>query len=247
MSKSKKNIVDPEQLIAAYGADTARFFALFAAPPEKDLEWSDQGVEGGYRFLTRLWRFVLQHRERLVPLNSDPQGASLSAELRELRRMIHRTIKKVTNDIEGRFHFNTAVAAIMELFNALSLTANDDAKLEEGAALIKSGLETLVILLGPFVPHLASELWEQLGHPEHLNTIRWPVYSDEALEEEQLLIVVQVDGRVRGKITVPSDATGDVIEAEALRDPKVKGFLQGKEVRRVIQVPRRLVNIVLGG
>lgn len=247
MSKSKKNIVDPEQLIAAYGADTARLFALFAAPPEKDLEWSDQGVEGAYRFLTRLWRFVLQHRELLVPLNSDLQEESFSAELRELRRMIHRTIKKVTNDIESRFHFNTAIAAIMELFNALSLTASDEAKLEEGAALIKSGLETLVILLCPFVPHLASELWEQLGHREHLDTIRWPVYSDEALEEERLLIVVQVDGRVRGKIMVPSDATGDVIEAEALKDPKVKGFLQGKEVRRVIQVPRRLVNIVLGG
>ena len=247
MSKSKKNIVDPEELTAAYGADTARLFTLFAAPPEKDLDWSDQGVEGAHRFLNRLWRFVFQHRDVFLRTNSDLHQKELPHNLRELRRLIHRTIKKVTDDIEGRFHFNTAIAAVMELFNALSLAARDKYALEEGISLIKGGVETIVVLLYPFVPHMASELWENLGHQKGLEEIRWPVYSQEALEEEQLLIVIQVDGRVRGRITVPADASREFIEAEALANPKVRGFIHGKEIQRVIQVPRRLVNIVLEG
>jgi leucyl-tRNA synthetase len=247
MSKSKKNIVDPEELIAAYGADTARLFTLFAAPPEKDLEWSAQGVEGAYRFLTRLWRFVFQHREALLAATPDFLKKELPADLREVRRMTHRTIKKVTDDIETRFHFNTAIAAVMELLNALTLSAKEGLSQKERAGLIKGGLETIVVLLYPFVPHMASELWEALGHHESLDQVRWPVYSEEALEEERLLIVVQVDGRVRGKITVPAAATAEMVEAEALADPKVKGFLHGKEIQRVVQVPRRLVNIVLEG
>ena len=247
MSKSKGNVVDPDFLIERYGADTARLFALFAAPPEKDLDWSDQGVEGAHRFLGRLWRFVFQNQGVLFRATSDLQPESLSPHLRELRRLIHRTIKKVTDDIEGRFHFNTAIAAVMEFFNALSLAAKDESQLEQGAGLIKGGLETIIVLLYPFVPHMASELWENLGHQKSLEEVRWPVYSQEALEEEQLLIVVQVDGRVRGRITVPADASSEFIEAEALADPKVRGFLHGKEVQRVIQVPHRLVNIVLEG
>ena len=247
MSKSKGNVVDPDFLIERYGADTARLFALFAAPPEKDLDWSDQGVEGAYRFLTRLWRFVSQYRDALASAASDLDPKELSPTLRELRRQIHRTIKKVTDDIEGRFHFNTAIAAVMELFNALSLAGKDESIWKDGTPLIKGGVETLVVLLYPFVPHMASELWESLGHRNSLEEIRWPGYSEEALEEERWLIVVQVDGRVRGRITVPADASNEFIEAEALADPKVKGFLHGKEIQRVIQVPRRLVNIVLEG
>ncbi len=247
MSKSKGNVVDPDFLIERYGADTARLFALFAAPPEKDLDWSDQGVEGAYRFLTRLWRFVSQYRDVLASAASDLDPKELSPTLRELRRQIHRTIKKVTDDIEGRFHFNTAIAAVMELFNALSLAGKDESVWKGGTPLIKGGVETLVVLLYPFVPHMASELWESLGHRNSLEEIRWPGYSEEALEEERWLIVVQVDGRVRGRITVPADASNEFIEAEALADPKVKGFLHGKEIQRVIQVPRRLVNIVLEG
>ena len=247
MSKSKGNVVDPDFLIERYGADTARLFALFAAPPEKDLDWSDQGVEGAYRFLTRLWRFVSQYRDALASAASDLDPKELSPTLRELRRQIHRTIKKVTDDIEGRFHFNTAIAAVMELFNALSLAGKDESVWQDGTPLIKGGVETLVVLLYPFVPHMASELWESLGHRNSLEEIRWPGYSEEALEEERWLIVVQVDGRVRGRITVPADASNEFIEAEALADPKVKGFLHGKEIQRVIQVPRRLVNIVLEG
>ena len=244
MSKSKKNIVDPEDLIAQYGADTARLFTLFAAPPEKDLEWNAQGVEGAFRFLTRLWRFVVQNREQLAAAGSAP--AALSGELKDLNRLVHRTIKKVTEDIETRFHFNTAIAAIMELLNAVMATAQKDS-LDGRPAVVKDALVAIVTLLYPFVPHVASELWTALGQTKPLDQVVWPGYSNEALEQEKLLIVVQVNGKVRGKVTVPADASGDAIEAMALADPKVKGFLAGKGIQKVIQVPRRLVNIVLEG
>jgi leucyl-tRNA synthetase len=247
MSKSKKNIIDPEDLINQYGADTARLFTLFAAPPEKDLEWSDQGVEGGYRFLTRLWRLVFQHRELWANSAANGAAAELAGELRDLRRMVHRTIKKVSDDIETRFHFNTAIAAIMELFNAVSAAAPAAVRSSEGAAVIKQGIEAMIILLAPFVPHVASELWDKLGHRERLDQVPWPEYSEGALEEEKLLIVVQVNGKVRGKITVPADVSQERIEADALADPKVVGFLDGKKVQRVVYVPRRLVNIVVEG
>ena len=246
MSKSKGNVVDPDLLIGRYGADTSRLFSLFAAPPEKDLEWSDQGVEGANRFLNRLWRFVYHHRDTLLGVTSDPFQRELPSELKNLRRMIHRSIKKVTEDIEERFHFNTAIASIMELYNALSAAARDGLVGEDLAALVKNGLETIVVLLFPFVPHMASELWENLGHQERLEEVHWPGYSLEALEEEQLLIVIQVDGRVRGRITVPADASEEFIETKAMADPKVGDYIRGKDIRRVVQVPRRLVNIVLG-
>src|SRR4029434_4819600 len=208
MSKSKKNIVDPEDLVNRYGADTARLFTLFAAPPEKDLEWSDQGVEGAYRFLTRLWRLVAQQRELWTNGSANGEVVELSPELRDLRRIIHRTIKKVTEDIEARFHFNTAIAAIMELFNAVSAAAQRPSPSAAAAnAVIKQGVETMIVLLAPFVPHVASELWQQLGHLEMVDQVAWPNYSEDALEEEELLIVVQVNGKVRGKITVPADAS----------------------------------------
>jgi leucyl-tRNA synthetase len=247
MSKRKKNIIDPEDLINRYGADTARLFTLFAAPPEKDLEWSDQGVEGAYRFLTRLWRLVFQLRELWANSAANDEAAELSAELRDLRRMTHRTIKKVSDDIENRFHFNTAIAAIMELFNALSAAVQTGVRSSAEVTVIKQGLETMIVLLAPFVPHVASELWEQLGHREALDQVPWPEYSADALEEEKLLIIVQVNGKVRSKITVPADVTQDRIETDALADPKVQGFLDGKKVQRVVYVPRRLVNIVVEG
>jgi leucyl-tRNA synthetase len=247
MSKSKKNIVDPEDLVIAYGADTARLFTLFAAPPEKDLEWSDQGVEGGFRFLSRLWRFVHQHSEALAEARIDLQSGETGGELRELRRMIHRTIKKVTEDIDGRFHFNTAIAAIMELFNAVSGVAQNARLTRDGAGLVKAGVETIVILLAPFVPHIASELWEHLGHQDRLDRVPWPTYAPEALEQEELLIVVQVNGKVRGKITVPADVTQERIERAALADERVSAFLGEKKIQRLVHVPRRLVNIVVEG
>ncbi|HEX2242234.1 MAG TPA: leucine--tRNA ligase, partial [Gammaproteobacteria bacterium] len=230
MSKSKKNIVDPEELVATYGADTARLFTLFAAPPEKDLEWSDQGVEGAYRFLNRLWRFLLQNRELLAG-ESDSGQLNGSAEVRDLHRMIHRTIKKVTEDIDGRFHFNTAIAAIMELFNAISIAASQEGRL--AAPVIRVGMEKIIQLLYPFVPHLMSELWHSLGKSQPLHQIPWPEYSPEALEQEQLLIVLQVNGKVRGKMTVPADIQRDQVETDALAEPRVKAFIGGKKVQRI--------------
>jgi leucyl-tRNA synthetase len=247
MSKSKKNIVDPEDLIAAYGADTARLFTLFAAPPEKDLEWSAQGVEGAYRFLSRLWRLVHQHRDLWSAVNSAPAGDEPGAELRELRRAVHRTIKKVSDDIDGRFHFNTAIAAIMELLNLVSVVAQDREKKAAGASFIREGLDSIIVLLAPFVPHIASELWHQSGHREPLDRVAWPCYSEAALEEEQLLIVVQVNGKVRGKMTVPADITPERLEASAMADVKVMNFCDGKKIKRVVYVPRRLINIVVEG
>ncbi|HUF43445.1 MAG TPA: leucine--tRNA ligase [Verrucomicrobiae bacterium] len=249
MSKSKKNIVDPEALINLYGADTARLFTLFAAPPEKDLEWSDQGVEGAYRFLSRVWRLVYQQHTRWRLPASGGDGAELSSELRDLRRLIHRTIKKVTEDIEGRFHFNTAIAAIMELCNALTAAAPPPSSQTSpaAAAVVKHGIETLIVLLAPFAPHMASELWTQLGLKERLDQVSWPSYAEEALEEEKLLIVVQVNGKVRGRVTVPADATQERVQTDALADPRVVDFLGGKRIRRVVYVPRRLVNIVVEG
>ena len=247
MSKSKGNVVSDDVIRDKFGADTGRLFELFAGPPEKDLEWSDQGVEGAYRFLIRLWRFTFQHRDALIAAGADFSQNDLPGDLRNLYRLIHRTIKKVTEDIESRFHFNTAIAAIMELFNALSASVQDETKLGIGTPVIKAGLETIITMLYPFVPHIASELWESLEHRGSLDAVTWPKYSKEALEEEQLLIVVQVNGKVRGRITVAAEVDPKEIESEALQDQKVKSFLDGKKIQKVIHVPRRLVNIVLEG
>ena len=247
MSKSKMNVVDPDELIHRYGADTARLFTLFAAPPEKDLDWSDQGVEGAHRFLNRVWRFAMRHRERLAGVAADSGGAPSSSGLKELRRRIHWTVKKVTEDIETRFHFNTAIAAIMELHNAVGSVAPEDLDRADGAALVKAALETEIVLLSPFVPHIASELWERLGHSEPLADMGWPEYSEAALAQEERLIVVQVNGKLRGKVAVPADAPPEHVESAALADPKVAAFLDGRPVGRVVQVPGRLVNIVLEG
>ena len=247
MSKSKRNVVDPDELIHRYGADTARLFTLFAAPPEKDLDWSDQGVEGAHRFLNRVWRFAMRHRERLAGVAADSGRAPSSSGLEELRRRIHWTIKKVTDDIETRFHFNTAIAAVMELHNAVGSVSPEDFDRADGAPLVKAALETEIVLLAPFVPHIASELWERLGHSEALADVGWPEYSEAALAQENRLIVVQVNGKLRGKVEVPADAPPERVEAAALAEPRVAAFLDGRPVGRVVQVPGRLVNIVLEG
>lgn len=219
---------------------------MFAAPPEKDLDWSDQGVEGAHRFLNRVWRFAMRHREQLAAVAADSSRVPSSDALKELRRRIHWTIKKVTDDIEQRFHFNTAIAAIMELHNAVSAVSGDELR-QDGAALVKAALETEIVLLSPFVPHVASELWERLGYAESLADVPWPVHSEEALEQESRLIVVQVNGKLRGKISVPADAGSDQVETAALTDARVASFIDGRAVRRVVQVPGRLVNIVIEG
>jgi leucyl-tRNA synthetase len=236
MSKSKKNVVDPDSLIERFGADTARLFSLFAAPPEKDLEWNEQGVEGCYRFLNRVWRAVYENLERIGA------GGVVETEgdARVLRRLTHRTIKKVTEDIDGRFHFNTAIAAVMELVNAIYAF---DAKQRYPGAL-REALETVVRLLSPFVPHVAEELWCALGYRDGLEAAGWPAWEADALEEDEKVIVVQVNGKVRGKVTVAACATEDEVREAALGDANVMRFTEGKTLRKVVVIPGRLVNVV---
>ncbi|HWI41582.1 MAG TPA: class I tRNA ligase family protein, partial [Verrucomicrobiae bacterium] len=239
MSKSKGNVVDPDALISRYGADTARLFSLFAAPPEKDLDWSDQGVEGSFRFLNRVWKLVHES----LPLLDSP-AAEPSEEARGLRRTVHKTIRKVTEDIEGRFHFNTAIAAVMELVNAAA--AFGGAREAGGGAVLREALEATVLLLSPFVPHLAEELWEVLGHAGGTIAAGWPSWDEEAAADEDLLVVVQVNGKLRDRITVALSATEEEVRQAALASERLRPFIEGKSVRKVIYVPGKLVNVVVG-
>jgi leucyl-tRNA synthetase len=246
MSKSKGNVVDPDELIATFGADTARLFSLFAAPPEKDLDWSEQGVEGAFRFLNRVWRFVDLNREALTATAAAPDG-ELSDLGRAFRRTVHEAIQRVTNDIEDRFHFNTAISAIHELINALHAFAGesqDRVPQGERRALLREGVETALLLLGPFAPHLAEELWQRLGHDESLFRRAWPAADPGALTREAVQVVVQVDGRVRTRLTVSPGTAEEALKREALADGKVTPWLRTREVERVVVVPGRLVNIV---
>ncbi|WP_298435962.1 leucine--tRNA ligase [Geobacter sp.] len=243
MSKSKGNVVDPDALIDRYGADTARLFSLFAAPPEKDLDWSDQGVEGSYRFLSRVWRLVYETLP-LVETAGPVDAALLTTDAKALRRVVHKTIRKVTDDVDERFHFNTAIAAVMELVNALYSFEPKNAP--EHAAVLKEAVESVVLLLAPFVPHMADELWEALGHQGGVEAAGWPAWDEAACVDEELLIVVQVNGKLRGKITVPAAASEEEVKAAAFADDKVKPWLDGKQVRKAIYVPGKLFNIVVG-
>ncbi|MFO7832093.1 MAG: leucine--tRNA ligase [Desulfuromonadaceae bacterium] len=237
MSKSKKNVVDPDHLISTYGADTARLFSLFAAPPEKDLEWNEQSVEGCYRFLNRVWRAVYENRDSF----SEPTDGDTSPEARTLRRKTHQTIAKVTRDIEGSFHFNTAIAAVMELLN--SVYALKDKGACRGA--IREALETTMKLLAPFVPHICEELWNGTGHNGSIDDAGWPEADTELMQEDEKLIVVQINGKVRARITVSASASNAEVEEQALADEHVKRFTADKTIRKVIVVPGKLVNVVV--
>jgi len=243
MSKSKGNVVSDDYVREKYGADTGRLFELFAAPPEKDLEWNDQGIEGASRFLNRVWRFVIAHLDE-IKAAPDKVPSSLSEPGRAFRRTIHETIQRVTDDIEREFHFNTAIAAIMELVNALLAfdTAGDGAT-PERAALVREAVETTLHLLGPFCPHVTEELWSQLGHRESLFKQRWPVADPAALQKTAVTVVVQVDGKVRGRLVVDVDAAEDRVRQLALGDDKVRPWVEQRRVEKVVVVPNRLVNI----
>jgi leucyl-tRNA synthetase len=243
MSKSKKNVVDPEYLIEKYGADTARMFCLFAAPPEKDLDWSDQGVEGSFRFLNRVWRLIWEQAPRLKDLTPLPFGTPLEGEPRFLRQKTHQTIKKVTEDIE-RFHFNTAISAIMELVNEIYASALKDQEDEISRRVLREAIETTVLLLSPFVPHISEELWEQLGNHESVIKRPWPQVDPEAILKEEILMVVQINGKLRDRITVPASSGEEEIKQWALKSEKVKRYVEGKEIKKVIFVPKKLINIV---
>ena len=246
MSKSKKNVVDPQELIDRYGADTVRMFCLFASPPEKDLEWSDQGVEGSYRFLHRLWRLVSDHLDEITGVPAYDGKAPLSDAAKGVYRKTHQTIRKVTADIENRFHFNTAISAVMELVNEINQFLNAAGPGNEAdRAVVREAVETTVILLSPVVPHVAEELWRMLGHEETLLNTPWPVHREEALAVETRLVVLQVNGKVRSRVQMPVSATREELEAAALSDERVRRFIGDKPVRKVIVVQQKLVNVVV--
>jgi leucyl-tRNA synthetase len=240
MSKSKKNLVDPERLIARYGADTARLFSLFAAPPEKDLDWNEEGVEGAYRFLRRVWRLVAENGW-VCDVSPAVRGEATQAQ-RKLRGKVHETIVRVTDNIEDRFHFNTAIAAAMELVNEMGSFAPQE---EGDREVYREAVEVLLKLLAPMVPHVAEELWEGLGRTTRLSSEPWPEADRSALVRETVVVVVQVNGKVRGRVEVAPEAPEAEVRALALADENVQRFIEGKEVAKAVYVPRRLLSLVV--
>ncbi len=250
MSKSKGNVVDPDEIIQNYGADTARLFILFAAPPAKDLEWNSQGVEGCYRFLKRVWRIFDDFLSDIKQAGSIPKGYETdSKELRELRRITHVTIGRVTDDIQTRMQFNTAIAAVMEFVNHLYAFRDSWALLKDNSdgarAIVRESFDTLILLLSPFAPHIAEEMWSLLGHETSIVQEEWPVFNKDFTTTEELLIVVQLNGKVRQRITVSASASQEDIKSLALNDSKIKEQTKDQEIEKVIVVPGKLVNIVV--
>jgi leucyl-tRNA synthetase len=258
MSKSKKNVIDPDKLIDAYGADTVRLFSLFAAPPEKDLEWSDQGVDGAWRFLNRVWNLVVKYSDEIKGAKSEIEIAMLNDNEKALYRKTHQTIKKVAEDIERDFHFNTAIAAMMELVNEISGSGDikipsplvgegkgEGEKKANQASVIKAALEALIILLSPFAPHVCDELWSMLGNKGSVINIAWPQYNQDAIKAEEMLIVIQINGKVRGRVNLPANTAEEDIKKTALADTKTKEWISGKDIKKIIVVQNKLVNIVV--
>jgi len=247
MSKSKGNVVDPSAMIARYGADTVRLFCLFAAPPERDFDWSDAGIEGSSRFLHRIWRLFFEERENLAACKAcsstaeDAQGSELA---REIRLKEHATVKKSTEDIGERFQFNTAIAANMELVNALYVARTELNRNDRGRRVFSSAMATALTLLSPVAPHLCEELWEASGHQTLLVDEAWPIWQEEALERAMLTIVIQVNGKLRGRIEIAADASREDVENAALAEANIMRQLEKLTVRKVLYVPGKLVNIV---
>jgi len=246
MSKSRGNVVGAIHMAEKYGADAARVYSLFAAPPEKDMEWSEQGIEGCSRFLHRTHRLFEQHAERLRDArNLNPAAATeeMTATERALLRKAHQTLRRVTQDYDARWHFNTTIAGLMELLNALYAQEPLDKNVR--AAVLKEVLELFVVMLAPMAPHVCEELWEMLGHGEGLARAQWPAWREELAQEEMFEVVIQVNGKLRGKIVVESGLGEEELTARALAEPKIAQMLDGKKPRKVIVVPNKLVNIVV--
>ncbi|MHC1702155.1 MAG: leucine--tRNA ligase [Humidesulfovibrio sp.] len=252
MSKSKGNVVDPNSMIERYGADATRLFILFASPPEKDLEWSDAGIEGAYRFLNRVWRLAeeLADAGALAPLGPvvalSELGGEPSGPARDLRRKEHDTVRKVTRAMENKFQFNTAIAALMELVNEMYALKDGLKDTPQGAATLSSALSTVLTLLSPVAPHLCEELWGCMGHREHLATLSWPGFDESALALDEIELVVQVNGKVRGRLMVPAAADQEAVRQVAMTHENVLRHLEGKAIRKLIVVPGKLVNVVAG-
>jgi len=244
MSKSKGNVVSPDELIRDYGADTVRLYTLFIGPPEKDAEWSDQGIEGASRFLRRLWRLVHANLATIrSTADTPPDIPAMTPPVRELFRKTHQTIQKVTADLDGAFHFNTAIAQIMELLNSLETFKLDHAG--EGLAVYRQSVETLVKLLAPLAPHVAEELWINLGHKAGIMRMPWPAADERALARDTVEIAIQINGKLRGKMQLNAGLDRAAAEETVLANPQVQQWLAGAAARKVIIVPDRLANIVV--
>jgi leucyl-tRNA synthetase len=246
MSKSFGNVVSPDEMVARYGADAARLYSLFAAPPDRDLDWQDSGIEGIQRFLGRVYRFYLRNP---VKKSSDPEYAEqlvmLSSEARAIQRKLHQTIKRVSHDFQGRWHFNTCIAAIMELVNEIYGAEEAIADGRVPYSLILDVQRNIALLLAPMAPYLAHELWEMTGEKSNLLKAPWPKYDSALAAEDEIEIPVQVNGKLRGLVVVPASATNDQVEQAALADAKVKAAIAGKQTVKKIVVPGKLVNIVV--
>ena len=244
MSKSKGNVVDPNKLIDDYGADTVRLFSLFAAPPERDLDWSDQGVEGASRFLNRVYRFVESNKDMLASAPEQlPSG--LDDKSRSLHRKTHQTIRKVTLDLGNDFHFNTAISAVMELVNLMLSLVSEEAEHEIVPAAIKEAVDAILLLLSPMTPHFCSELWEITGHKTLLENESWPRFNPESAREEEIIVVLQVNGKVRSRLLVSPEIGDDELRELTLQDDNVQKFIGNMLIRKVIVVPKKLVNVVV--
>ncbi len=265
MSKSKGNVVDPDEMIARFGADALRLYVMFVAPPEKEVEWTDTGLEGSYRFLTRVWRFVQPLAEVLGAADGVAETTEFSVAERSLRRKTHQTIAKLTDDLYPRVHLNTAISGLMELVNELYAFGDASGLFKPGrragaepdaapmrpdvpASTLAAGreaVEALVRLISPFAPHMAEELWEMLGHTDGIVAAGWPVADPAVAAEEAVEMPVQVNGKVRGRVTVPAGASDDVVQAAALADPNVRAHIEGKTIVKVIVAAGRLVSVVV--
>lgn len=246
MSKSRGNVVDPDEMINQYGADTLRLFILFAAPPEKEFAWNEKGIEGCFRFLNRIWNYFLDNLELFQEESvKSPEMEELPPSGRRLKTKLHQTIKKVTEDIEKRYHLNTAISSIMELFNVLKKEGESLRQTEAGRTLLRQTMELLLLLLNPFAPHISEELWEKTGHQGLLANTPWPTFDPAWAMEEKVTIVVQINGKLRDKFQVPRDAEEGKVKEEALNLAKIQKYLQGKKPKKIIYIPNKLINIVI--
>lgn len=241
MSKSKNNGIDPQTMVERYGADTVRLFMMFAAPPELTLEWQESSVEGANRFLRRLWRLVHEHTQKGATQSLDL--SALTEEQKDLRRDLHKTIAKVSDDVGRRLAFNTAIAAIMELMNKLTRATQET---EQDRALMQEALEAIVRMLSPIIPHACFVMWQALGGKEDVDVAPWPVADEEAMVDDTKLIIVQVNGKVRGRVTVPANSEKEYVQEMATKEYSVAKYLEDVTVRKVIYVPGKLLNIVVG-
>jgi len=251
MSKSKGNVVDPDEMIARYGADALRLYVMFVAPPEKEVEWTDTGLAGSWRFLARIWRFIDEWCEqvRTAAPASSVDAASFSAAERQLRRKTHDTIRRVTVDVEQRIHLNTAVSALTELVNDLypfGETIQPGSERPQSLSVLREAIEALIVMISPFAPHTAEELWELTGHTGGIEKTSWPPFDERAAKAEEIVVPVQVNGKLRSRLTVPAETAESELRERALADPAVRLHVEGKTIKTVVIAKGKLINVVVG-